>query len=292
MQDLDKIRSELATYTQAITLSLNLVGLGSQGKVERYMESHGDELREIKTSLNWLTAKFQVREGSTYGEKSILSSYNGDDKEVWKMFRRELIHDGFSSRTLSRHKETIKNYVMELGERGVLDDGVPEEVLEDDANEVVVKNAVVNRDNVSSQVTGLKERSISTGLGQLEEGTEVGRDHNTMIYPENPVPRQPTLNTTQAEDHLSTTTGPLEQESDSGNGGGSEDAEEENYTGSENETASGIHDQVFTELKPTVNEETPSPTTTAAHKLQAIGTEVVDDDGDIEYLETRRVRRL
>jgi hypothetical protein len=74
MQDLDKIRSELVTYTQAITLSLNLVGLDSQGKVERYMESHGDELREIKTSLNWLTAKFQVREGSTHGERSILSS--------------------------------------------------------------------------------------------------------------------------------------------------------------------------------------------------------------------------
>lgn len=64
MQDLDKIRSTLATHTQAITLSLNLAGLQSQGKVERYMESHGDELKEIKTSLNWLTAKLQVEEGS------------------------------------------------------------------------------------------------------------------------------------------------------------------------------------------------------------------------------------
>jgi hypothetical protein len=62
MQDLDEIRSELATYTQAITLSLNLVGLSRQGKVERYMENHGNELREIKASLNWVTAKFQVRE--------------------------------------------------------------------------------------------------------------------------------------------------------------------------------------------------------------------------------------
>jgi hypothetical protein len=47
------------------------------------VESQGDDLREIKVSLNWVTAKMQVKEGSAYGEKSILSSYNGDDKEVW-----------------------------------------------------------------------------------------------------------------------------------------------------------------------------------------------------------------
>jgi len=131
LQDLDKIRSELATHTQAITLSLNLVGLGSQGKVERYMSSHSDELREIKASLNWVTAKMQVKEGSLHGEKSVLSSYNGDDKEVWKLFRRELIHDGFSSKSLRLHKETIKSYVMELGERGVLDEEIPESVVAD-----------------------------------------------------------------------------------------------------------------------------------------------------------------
>jgi hypothetical protein len=134
MQDLAKIRSELATHTQAITLFLNLLGLGSQGKVERYMESHSAELREIKASLNWVTAKLQVREGSTPGEKSILSSYVGDDKEVWKMFRRELIQDGFSSRVLSRHKETIKKYVMELGARGVLDDAVPGDKVENEVS--------------------------------------------------------------------------------------------------------------------------------------------------------------
>jgi hypothetical protein len=76
LEDLDKIRSELATYTQAITLTLSLAGLGSQGKVKRYMENHGDELRDIKANLNWVTAKLQVKEGLKHGEKSILSSYN------------------------------------------------------------------------------------------------------------------------------------------------------------------------------------------------------------------------
>jgi len=168
MQDLDKIRSELATYTQAITLSLNLVGLGSQGKVERYMSSHSDELREIKASLNWVTAKMQVKEGSMHGEKSILSSYNGDDKEVWKLFRRELIHDGFSSKSLRKHKETIKSYVMELGERGVLDEEIPEAVVADGSAEdlpdtkEVVKEGIIDH-QVTEPATPQRDKS-SRGL--------------------------------------------------------------------------------------------------------------------------------
>jgi hypothetical protein len=124
MQDLGKIRSELATYTQAMTLFLNLLSIGSQGKVEAYMDSHGEELREIKHSLHWVTASMQA---SSHEEKSILTSYAEDDKAVWKAFRRELIKEGVSSRLLEKHKKTIKRYVMELGERGILDEMVQEE---------------------------------------------------------------------------------------------------------------------------------------------------------------------
>jgi hypothetical protein len=170
MQDLDKIRSELATYTQAITLVLNLIGLSSQGKVERYMENHGDELREIKASLNWVTAKFQVREGSIHRKRSILSSYMGDNKEVWKMFKRELIHDGFSSRVLGRHKEIIKDYVMELGARGVIDDVVPGQVSKDRATESASRNRVIlYREGVSIPVIRRVERAVVSGASQMED---------------------------------------------------------------------------------------------------------------------------
>jgi hypothetical protein len=56
------------------------------------------------------------------GEGSILTTYAGDDKAIWKDFRRELIREGFSSEMLERHMETIKDYVIELGNRGALDD--------------------------------------------------------------------------------------------------------------------------------------------------------------------------
>jgi len=118
MQDLTEIRQKISTYTSAITLFLNLLLIGSQGRVERYMDSQGGELKGMRDSLNWITASLQAKTR----EGSVLTSYAEDDKTFWKDFRRELIKEGFSSAVLSRHKAVIKEYVMELGSRGALDD--------------------------------------------------------------------------------------------------------------------------------------------------------------------------
>lgn len=127
MKDLGKIRQELATHTAAITLLLNLLSMGSQGRVEEYMENHSAEMRELRSSLNWISASLQA--GSPNREGSILTSYGDDDKKIWKEFRRELLVEGFSSSVLRRNKNIIKDYVLELGARGALDtpenDNVP-----------------------------------------------------------------------------------------------------------------------------------------------------------------------
>ena len=121
MKDIEKIRQELSIYTSAITLFLNLLTMEGQGKVEEHMESHGEELRELRElrqSLNWITATLQANSGNREG--SILTTYADDDKAFWKEFRRELVKEGFSSEELRKHKAFIKEYVMELGARGVL----------------------------------------------------------------------------------------------------------------------------------------------------------------------------
>jgi len=61
MLDLAEIRLKISTSTSALTLFLNLSSIGSQGKVESYMESQGDELREMRRSLNWITASMQAK---------------------------------------------------------------------------------------------------------------------------------------------------------------------------------------------------------------------------------------
>jgi hypothetical protein len=119
MKDLGKVKEELATYTAAITLFLNLLSMGSQGRMEQHMENHSSEMRELRSSLNWIAASLQAKSGDREG--SILTSYTNDDKAIWKEFRRELIKEGFSSSVLRRNKNVIKDYVLELGARGALD---------------------------------------------------------------------------------------------------------------------------------------------------------------------------
>lgn len=187
MLDLAELRLKMTTSTSALTLFLNLLSIGSQGKVESYMESQGDELKEMRRSLNWITAEMQAKAPKA-GEGSILTTYAGDDKAIWKDFRRELIKDGFSSEVLERHKETIKDYVMELGSRGALDD------LEDD---------MANVDLFSVDLAASDGRQCITERGELgsseaclsEESTEsseeiVNKSENTHVSTEQLSPRE------------------------------------------------------------------------------------------------------
>jgi hypothetical protein len=168
MLELNKIRPELATYTTALTIFLNLLSIGSQGKVEKYMDSHGGELRDIKSSLHCIMASMQA---SSHEEKSILTSYAEDDKLIWKGFRRELIKEGFSSQLLYKHKKTIKDYVMELGERGALDELVPDSVGPSLENAIVSTSAEQNQ-NSPIMDRPPKDKS-GDGLDAFEAETEI-----------------------------------------------------------------------------------------------------------------------
>jgi hypothetical protein len=60
MRYLAEMRLKISTYTSALTLVLNLLSIGSQGKIESYMQNQGGELEEIRRSLNWITASMQA----------------------------------------------------------------------------------------------------------------------------------------------------------------------------------------------------------------------------------------
>lgn len=136
MQDLSKLRLELSTHTNVITLFLNLLSVGSLGKVEEQMVSQGEELRAVRRSVNWVTASLQASAG--HGEGSILTSYTDDDKGFWKDFRRKMVKEGHTSRVIRKHETLIMNYVKELGDRGALDElSTLEEVPVEDSKQEV-----------------------------------------------------------------------------------------------------------------------------------------------------------
>jgi hypothetical protein len=147
--DLSELRVKISTYTSAITLQLNLISMSSQGRVEREI---GNALPEIRESLNWIAAKL-----STGNEGSILTSYSGDDKGVWKELRRELILEGFASLHIRQYKAMIMDYIKELGERGLLDDPGQHDIVDgnlDDGQASGEKQETIEELSESSGTTG------------------------------------------------------------------------------------------------------------------------------------------
>ena len=123
MQDLGELRSKAIYFTSAISLFLNMISVGSIGRVEQRMNEAGGELREIRLAVNGITA--HLLSGTAHeGTSTLFTTYAEDDKTVWKEFRRELLADGFTSQTINRYKQLIKAYIGELATRGLLDEEV------------------------------------------------------------------------------------------------------------------------------------------------------------------------
>ena len=117
--DLQDLRSKIVTHTSAMSLFLNMVSLGSVGRIEQQMTDAGGDLQEIKLAIHGIAAHL-ISKGNNEG--SALTSYTNDDKSVWKEFRRELRREGFASASLKRNKTLIVAYIRELGDRGLFDD--------------------------------------------------------------------------------------------------------------------------------------------------------------------------
>jgi hypothetical protein len=120
VKDVADIRLKMSTYTTAISITMHLLSLGSQGRVERRLIRQGGALTGITESINLLVAKLTA----SSPESSIMTTYLNDDKSFWRALRRELVEDGYPSRVIQGHKDLIQDYVRELGARGVLDDSI------------------------------------------------------------------------------------------------------------------------------------------------------------------------
>ncbi|KAK3622048.1 hypothetical protein LTR56_022420 [Elasticomyces elasticus] len=120
IKDLTELRLKLNQHVIAITAYLETVGLGALSRIERGLET----LPQIKHTIDALAA--DIRAGRR--EESVLTSYDDDDKEVWRQFRRELIGEGMRSSTIHKYKPQIKHYLRTLAGPGLLE----EEALEDD----------------------------------------------------------------------------------------------------------------------------------------------------------------
>jgi hypothetical protein len=115
-QDLAEIRSRMATYSTAISMSLRLMSLRSRGKIERQLSHQKGSLEGIRESVNFSLAQMN----STIRHQSLMIAYSNDSKTFWSRLRRELVQEGFSRSVVNGKKDLILSYMKELDSRGVL----------------------------------------------------------------------------------------------------------------------------------------------------------------------------
>ena len=98
MDQLGGIRVKLISHKTSLTLFLDTIQLHQSGKMAVTLDNHGGQLDVILDKVDNIAARMTAKSGS------VMTSYDDDDKEVWKQFRRELVAEGFSSDVLQQHK--------------------------------------------------------------------------------------------------------------------------------------------------------------------------------------------
>lgn len=184
MADLNDLRSKVLLYTSSITFYLNMISMGTVGRIEQEMNRSGGILREIQIAINGITTEFISKNKH---EGSVFTNYTNDDKSVWREFRRELRQDGFSSSVIHKHKRVILDYIKELGSRGLLDEQGPLEadgVLQGSEPELEINQVVKNAAASTSTATKTTESAVETtedSLSKFPFGRDKSSSHDARI---------------------------------------------------------------------------------------------------------------
>ncbi|KAK3686681.1 hypothetical protein LTR37_019561 [Vermiconidia calcicola] len=182
-KNLGDLNSKLTQHVTLFSAYLDTVGLGTLGRIERDLNALP---QQILNAVDGLAA--EIRAGRREG--SVMTTYEDDEKDVWRQFRRELIGDGMHSSMIHKYKPRIRRYLRELAENGDLEEKPVEDVLAapchpnrftkghgDDVTSLVERNGKgVDREG-SVDSTPYKE---SEQVAQVFEGREQAeREHMT-----------------------------------------------------------------------------------------------------------------
>ena len=112
MSELPNLRGKLSYYNETISFYLNLVSMGSIGRIEKQIDEAGDDLKDIKSAVNDIATRLSTNSDH---EGSVLTAYTDDAENDWKEIRRVLISKGFPTSILSKYRVLIIDYIEELG---------------------------------------------------------------------------------------------------------------------------------------------------------------------------------
>jgi hypothetical protein len=115
-RNLDGLNKRLVGKTTSLSAYISVLGISSQGRVENEI------FPELLQKIDHMATQMRRRNSSI---RSTLTTYEGDDKAVWREFRRELIGTGIRSREIHKYSAALKTYLSRLQRDGLLDEEVP-----------------------------------------------------------------------------------------------------------------------------------------------------------------------
>lgn len=127
IQALGEVRGKIILYTTTISVVLDAMQLRATGRLEDKLDATNTAMKDGFQSIKLVMVEEVMKAKSLAQRQSTtsllsMSTYNEDDKEIWKDFRRELVTKGFTSNQLDKHKDTLLAYMLKLEQSGVLDE--------------------------------------------------------------------------------------------------------------------------------------------------------------------------
>jgi hypothetical protein len=151
IEELSVIRGKLIVYTSTISVLLDTIHLNAADRIETKVESGfkkiSGQFEKMRKEIYKIAshARSSDRSSSTLSLLS-LSTHEGDNKDVWQDFRRELIRRGFKSGSLDRHRYVLQAYMLKLDQSGLLDQGLPAGSGELDSSPRCTRQVYINTD--------------------------------------------------------------------------------------------------------------------------------------------------
>jgi hypothetical protein len=183
IKNLEGLRGKLTAHIAAISGYIDAVGLGSLTRIEREL---GDLPDRIQSTIDALAA--EIRAGRREG--SIMTTYEDDEKDVWRQFPRELIGEGLRSSLIHRYKPKIRDYLRSLAESGLLEEGSESGVAASDEAQTQQTESSSGDESAETQAQ-VRDVEAPAGIGTFKAPIAVNRDERPPMSAIDQTPSAP-----------------------------------------------------------------------------------------------------
>ncbi|KAF2182262.1 hypothetical protein K469DRAFT_587173 [Zopfia rhizophila CBS 207.26] len=112
-KNLDSLSRQLVKQIACLSAFVSVLGISSQARVEN------EVFPKLLQRMDYIAA--QIRNGSA-SSSTALTTYDNDDKAVWREFRRDMISAGIRSGDIHKYSAALRTYLARLQREGLLDE--------------------------------------------------------------------------------------------------------------------------------------------------------------------------